>query len=117
MAYCRWSDCDVYVYEDVSGGWTTHVAGRRNSAGKGPNLDFTTAETLMESYAALQAWQKDNSEYVEIDLPSAGMNFNDASPGECADRLEALRKEGFDVPQCAIDELREEARAALREKE
>ena len=33
MSYCRWSsdffECDVYVYEDVSGGWTTHVAGRR----------------------------------------------------------------------------------------
>lgn len=29
MAYCRWStpDCDVYVYEDVMGGWTTHVKG------------------------------------------------------------------------------------------
>jgi hypothetical protein len=33
MSYCRWSsdhfECDVYVYEDCSGGWTTHVAGRR----------------------------------------------------------------------------------------
>jgi hypothetical protein len=33
MSYCRWSsdfgECDVYVYEDVNGGWTTHVAGRR----------------------------------------------------------------------------------------
>jgi hypothetical protein len=33
MAYCRWSsdffECDAYVYEDVNGGWTTHIAGRR----------------------------------------------------------------------------------------
>ncbi len=33
MSYCRWSSddgqCDVYVYEDVAGGWTTHVASRR----------------------------------------------------------------------------------------
>lgn len=64
MAYCRWSDCDVYVYEDVSGVWVTHVA--------------------------------------------VGMSFNDASPGECADRLTALKAEGFDVPQDAIDTLREE---------
>jgi hypothetical protein len=33
MSYCRWSSmnwmCDVYVYEDCGGGWTTHVAGNR----------------------------------------------------------------------------------------
>jgi hypothetical protein len=33
MSYCRWSSndfqCDVYVYEDVAGGWTTHVACNR----------------------------------------------------------------------------------------
>lgn len=33
MSYCRWSsdfgECDVYVYEDVAGGWTIHVAGRK----------------------------------------------------------------------------------------
>jgi len=45
---------------------------------------------------------------VELSLPSAGMSFNDATPGDCADRLEALRAEGFDVPQHAIDALREE---------
>jgi hypothetical protein len=33
VSYCRFSssffECDVYVYADVSGGWTTHVAGNR----------------------------------------------------------------------------------------
>ena len=33
MSYCRFSSlnmmCDVYVYEDVYGGWTTHVARAR----------------------------------------------------------------------------------------
>lgn len=33
MSYCRWSSmnwkCDVYVYADASGGWTTHVASRK----------------------------------------------------------------------------------------
>ena len=115
MSYCRWSECDVYVYEDVNGGWTTHVAARRNSAGKGPQLDSTTAETLMKSYQAFQDWSKANDEYVDIDLPSAGMSFNDPSPDDCADRLEALRAEGFDVPQYAIDALREDASAALEE--
>lgn len=33
MSYCRFSSddyqCDVYVYQDGNGGWTTHVAGSR----------------------------------------------------------------------------------------
>jgi len=35
MSYCRFSSmnwsCNVYVYEDVSGGWTTHVAAMRRA--------------------------------------------------------------------------------------
>lgn len=119
MAYCRWSNCDVYVYEDVNGGWTTHVASRRNIAGKAPLFDFTSKETLLSSYNAHREWHDKNTEYADINLPNAGKSFNDVSPGDCADRLEALRREGFDVPQYAIDALREEeteARAALGEK-
>lgn len=108
MSYCRWSDCDVYVYEDVNGGWTTHVASRRLVAGKGPDLDWTSPETLHASYMALQKFMREHTEMATIDLPSAGLSFNDPSPGSCADRLVALKAEGFDVPQYAIDALREE---------
>lgn len=42
MSYCRWSSmnwrCDVYVYEDVAGGWTTHVAGNRKIIRPVPDL-------------------------------------------------------------------------------
>lgn len=42
MSYCRFSSmnwrCDVYVYEDVGGGWTTHVAGRRKVVPPIPDL-------------------------------------------------------------------------------
>lgn len=37
-----------------------------------------------------------------------GEDFNDPTPGDCADTLEELRKQGHKVPQYAIDELREE---------
>lgn len=43
-----------------------------------------------------------------IDLPHDTESFNDATPGECADRLEYLRGLGYKVPQDAIDALREE---------
>lgn len=43
-----------------------------------------------------------------IGLPFDGETFNDDTPGECANRLEALRFHGYRVPQYAIDALREE---------
>ena len=40
MSYCRWSsDChqsDVYVYEDVKGGFTTHAIEAAERAGVKP---------------------------------------------------------------------------------
>lgn len=108
MSYCRWSDCDVYVYESSDGGWKTHVAGRRLKAGKGPDYDFTSPEAFARSVEVLDKWFKENTEYVDLTAPSAGESFIDNTPGECADRLIALRGEGLDVPQYAIDALREE---------
>ena len=44
MSYCRWSSmnwrCDVYVYEDVSGGWTTMVASNRRLFAPIPDILF-----------------------------------------------------------------------------
>ena len=140
MSYCRWSsdfgECDVYVYADASGGWTTHVAGRRLKH-RVPDeiralaaVDFVAGhmaeaewrETLPCDELPCQTMQADgttkpgtfktpkSSEYISLAeiSPLAGQSFNDSTPGECADRLEALRAAGFNVPQYAIDELREE---------
>lgn len=43
-----------------------------------------------------------------IGLPHDGECFVDATPGECADRLERLRAMGYRVPQSAIEALRSE---------
>jgi hypothetical protein len=148
MSYCRWSsdhfECDVYVYEDCGGGWTTHVAGRRQK-NKLPDeikalyvsmTDHDWAKKYMAAEAAAKAWRESfpcdehtvnylqpdgstkpgvmlslkDSEYIDLSQigAEAGESFNDSSPGECADRLEALRAKGFNVPQYAIDALREE---------
>ena len=85
MSYCRWSSnnyqCDVYVYESDLG-FQTYVAGNRVN------------------------W--DTHDRVFIDHPEAGQSYTDTTPGQCADRLEKLKSEGFKVPQYAIDELRKE---------
>ena len=44
----------------------------------------------------------------DIGLPCDGRTYADETPGACAARLEGLRAMGYNVPQRAIDRLREE---------
>lgn len=140
MSYCRFSSAnwksDVYVYEDVSGGWTTHVAGRRRTWPVIPDLSILlmprfgaewSAENRRVVYPSrwhalggkifgtiwcwwhrLHMWTVGISPLKEIGLAHDGGTFNDATPGECADRLLMLRALGYCVPQYAVDELRDE---------
>lgn len=120
MSYCRFSSddwrSDVYVYHDVGGGWTTHVATHHpvfrtplpaevpfpNDASQDKQLMdwFHRTESVMAMF--------DEAEKVPLDLPHAGETFNDPTPAACADRLESLRELGYHVPQSAIDGLRAE---------
>jgi len=116
MSYCRWSTddymCDVYVYEDVGGGWTTHVAGRRPVYKEPlpPQIPWT-AENAERYFERMQIVAKmhDEAELVPIGLPNDGESFNDPTANDCAVRLRALRDLGYNVPQHAIDELESES--------
>lgn len=117
MSYCRWSSdnfsCDVYVYEDCGGGWTTHVAGNKaiGEIPKVPILIHPLTDDAIQEYLAAEATQSaflETCERAPIGLPHDGESFNDGSPSECAMRLERLRDMGYNVPQYAIDALREE---------
>lgn len=113
MSYCRWSSddgqCDVYVYADVSGGYTTHVASAR--------VFFT--EKLPEKCqdGSVEGWVDRQRKVMEISMRSEkrviglqydGQSFNDETGIECSERLIAIRAAGYNVPQYAIDALREE---------
>ncbi|MES2973336.1 MAG: hypothetical protein V4757_06990 [Pseudomonadota bacterium] len=141
MSYCRFSSdnwmCDVYVYEDVSGGWTTHVAGRRSVIPPIPDLP------IMWGVGLAGQWDKEARRFVYASRWQAlqarlifgfkafwshhlhmrsreliplrpiggkhdGETFNSADPFECAELLVYLRHHGYKVPQYAIDALREE---------
>ena len=119
MSYCRWSSddfqCDVYVYESTGDFWSTNVAGRRriippDVLASLPVDNDDDAGSWFARIQALNQWMDANEQaWTDLShLPSAGESFRDDTPGECADRLEALRVEGFNVPQYAIDALREE---------
>lgn len=149
MSYCRFSSmnwrCHVYVYEDVNGGWTTHVASRKRifppipdffnlrlptfgavwdkefRHAKYPSLRQKLAASCLYSFVAF--WH--NRVHMaslglipsrRIGLPHDGKTFNDVTAGECADRLESLRQVGYVVPQYAIDSLREDGTEDLRTK-
>ena len=101
MSYCRWSSdnwkCDVYVYEDVNGGWTTHVAGRRrlklDTLPQSP-YDLLTGGSVPENWNEIYRAYHDalgKLPFEDITLPHAGESFNDATPQDCADRLKELR--------------------------
>ena len=118
MSYCRWSSddwkSDLYVYADVAGGYTAHVAGRRR--------DFTPPEPEAELWADLgkvstEEWNARNRAYNEalkeslwiaLPEPSTGSLFNVDTPGEMAAKLKTLRNEGFYIPDYAIEDLEAE---------
>ncbi len=126
MSYCRWSCLngysDLYVYEDVSGGWTTHVAWRMLPPGAPDHgMDLLIGKggsvgKYMEAQKAWDAW-KEKVELTDIDHPEAGESFNHPTPGECADNLERLRGEGFVVPDWAVENLRDEHREHVQQRE
>lgn len=131
MSYCRFSSdnwtCDVYVYEDFSGGWTTHVADNKVSGwvprwwhpprawtlqrdrSKWTLLRFKVACRLSWVTYRLQMLYLDIAPRRDLGLLHDGESFCDEGPAECADRLEDLRGLGYRVPQYAIDNLRTEA--------
>lgn len=123
MSYCRWSSdngrCDVYVYEDASGGWTTHVAARRRLfaaipalpiswAGKGDDWKGRLMRRLWAWSYQFNMWMVGLIPLRDTKLPYNGATFNDPTPLACAVRLIELRRIGYNVPQRAIDALVEE---------
>ena len=123
MSYCRFSDmnfaCDAYVYESCNGGYVVCVASNRIVTELPPRPMIDTGEmTDDEQYE----WAKEfaveyntwldavtAAERVPINGPLDGEYRNFNTPGETADFLEEMRSEGYNVPQYAIDALRDEA--------
>lgn len=115
MSYCRWSsECwksDVYVYEDTSGGFTIHVAGRRYvSDTPRPVLseNATIEEEIKYFIEDCSAWVK-TATLEPIGLSEDGKSFNVETPKEAADKLIELQELGYCVPEYAIDALIEES--------
>jgi hypothetical protein len=117
VSYCRWSSdnwrCDLYCYEDVSGGFTTHVAGNR-IVGEIPKVDFQawrerriTDEQYTEQHRAQMAFL-DSCKREPIGLPADGCSYNDPDLETFLIRVEGLRAMGYNVPDYVIEAIKEE---------
>lgn len=113
MAYCRWSSdnwkSDVYCYENVSGAWTTHVAGRKHRGEIPPlgNIGSMSAEEFQEAYRR-QNEALDKAELVPIGLPFDGQSFDDEGPEGMLARLRELKSVGYHIPEYVFGVLEEE---------
>lgn len=107
MSYCRWSsdnwDSDVYCYEDVSGGYTTHVAGNRITSPVTP-LDMANIDTSYKQ----QAKDLKDCTRGDIGLPYDGESYNDSTLEEFRDRLLLLKQAGYHVPDFVFETIEDE---------
>ncbi len=109
MSYCRFSTnnykSDVYVYDDVGGGITIHVATSR-VASKVPKVtDYNDskkfAKQVIEQQKAIST-----AKYKKNGLPYDGESFYNLTPREALERLFELRAAGYRIPQSAIDGIK-----------
>jgi len=118
MSYCRWSSdnwkSDVYCYEHVDGGWTTHVAGLQyvglDTLPVETKLSDYTTENATEWIAAYKAYHEalGKLEMVPIGLVHDGKTFNDSTLETFRARLVMLRDEGYYVPAYVFEAIDEE---------
>lgn len=113
MSYCRFSsnnwDCDVYCYEDVDGGYTTHVAGNKvvGEIPKVPIFGTISNEEWMKAYEKQSEFIM-NCQRKPIGLLHDGESFNDPGLQSFLDRLLYLQKLGYTVPDYVVKTIQYE---------
>jgi hypothetical protein len=116
MSYCRWScddfQCDLYIYEDAEGGWTTHVAGNRVTfteplPPRPESGDYFGWAQRHSSVSALLA----TATNAPIGLKHDSKTFNSETLAELEELLLHLRTVGYRFPDYVLDTVREEMAA------
>lgn len=114
MAYCRFSTndfgCDLYCYEDVMGGYTTHVAAVKVV------FDQPLPDPVPLNHENPGVWLQRHEQVMQmakrcgrvpIGLPYDGQTFNDATLDDFLSRLQLLRDAGYRFPDYVFDLARE----------
>ena len=112
MSYCRFSSddwrCDLYLYADVKGGYTLHIAHKRIS-GDVPRLDWDIEDQdrFWQSYHTQNAYVQ-QAIYDPILLPFAGEDLRLADLAEVEAWLLRLRELGYNFPDYVLEMVRQE---------
>lgn len=113
VSYCRWSSddflSDVYAYEDAEG-WALHVADRHPAIDL-DKLGSVPAPDDIDAYLDRHRKLKDllrGATLQPIEHPEAGKSYVFDCPGDLADKLDQLSRDGLHVPTGVVDALREE---------
>jgi hypothetical protein len=123
MSYCRWSTdnfgCDLYCYADVSGGWTTHVAGNRHIGDipKLPPLAICKTREGADQWVRACKVQSDwlaTAARRPIGGPHDGATFNDGTIFDFKARLLMLREAGYRFPDNVLAAVEEEIAEELK---
>jgi hypothetical protein len=112
MSYCRWSSdnfrCDLYVYRDVTGGYTVMVANNRYPA----DIPLITAPCPSPEWIAQRRLQNeylDTHGMTPLGLSKDGQILNVSTLDELHTLLLGLREEGYRIPQSALDTIKKES--------
>lgn len=118
MAYCRFSSmndqCDLYIYDDVDGGLTIHVASQRRQLPEDypnhPLEDFAHQRITTTEFGAIL---KKRAEILEaapslpIGLSRDGQSYSNIGYEEGLALVKSLREEGYVFPDFVEDAIRE----------
>lgn len=120
MSYCRFStgdgQCDLYVYEDASGGVTIHVASYRLVYNEplpapvdllGDELTEEILDRLMERNRLMDGIRA-RAERVRIGLPMDGKSFYCLEFDDAVATLLELKGMGYRFPDSVIESVKED---------
>ena len=104
--------CDVYVYSDVNGGYTCHVAGSRHVGDTPiPKIPHewwkAPTQDLMDAMAKQREWL-DRAKQVDIGLPYDGESYYSQDRDTMVDTLKMLKAAGYTMPDDLIETIASE---------
>lgn len=118
MSYCRWStddyQCDVYAYENMDGNVHISVAAMRHDL-ESSVLPRPAPVNITDGVEEFVLRQSEFMQFLEtclvrpIGLPCDGDRYIFTDKAEAADKLQELKDMGYNVPENAINALKEEA--------
>lgn len=111
MSYCRFSsdyfNCDLYIYEDITGSYAMHIAGSRYVFDRTPIKPTKTVEDFVNNHGYVMTALR-TADVVEIKLPYAGESFYFAELSQVIEKVKELQALGYVVPSNIIPSMEEE---------